>query len=119
MIEKVFHYTQVDRRSDDEKVERKIEKLVDDDNLALNHMILVQGTGVPVHVSNSNAYMIIVRGTMTIALDDEPANEHATGEILAIPFNTKMQVTNEHPDVLEFFVVKAPNPRDMPAVKQI
>ncbi len=115
MIEKVFHYTRLDTQAQ----ERKIERVIDDDNVALNHMILIQGTEVPVHVSNSNAYMIIVRGSMTLALEDEPANEHPAGEILAIPFNTKMRVTNERPEALEFFVVKAPNPREMPAVKQL
>jgi len=111
VIEKVYRYT-----VSNDKI---IEKIVDDEHVNVNHMVLIRDTGLPVHVSNSNVYMVIVGGAMTIGLDDEPANLHQAGEILAIPFNTKMEVTNQHDEVLEFFVVKSPNPKDMPPVKQI
>lgn len=105
MIKKVYQYQLVN--------EKMIEKIVDDENLILNHMVLTKGTGLPVHHANSNVYMIIIRGQMTIQLDDSDAIIHEKGEILNIPFNAKMNVTNNSDDVLEFFVVKAPNPRDM------
>ena len=111
MIETVYQVTMTN--------DKTIERIVDDEQVNINHMVLIQDTGLPVHVSNSNVYMVIVRGTMTIALDDEPANLHQAGEILAIPFNTKMEVANKHEEVLEFYVLKAPNPKDMPPVKQI
>ena len=76
-------------------------------------MLLPRDTGLPEHYSNSNVYMIIIRGTMTIKLNEEEANVHEKGAILNIPFNTKMNVNNYKDEVLEFFVVKAPNPRDM------
>lgn len=105
MIEKVYDYKIVN--------EKIIEKIVDDSNLVLNHMVLTKGTGLPEHYSNSNVYMIIVRGTMTIKLNDGEAGIYEKGNILNIPFNTKMNVDNKNDEVLEFFVVKAPNPRDM------
>jgi quercetin dioxygenase-like cupin family protein len=111
MIEKVYNVTVTN--------DKTVERIVDDEHVNINHMVLIKDTGLPVHVSNSNVYMVIVRGTMTIALDDEPANLHREGEILAIPFNTKMEVTNKHEAVLEFYVLKSPNPKDMPTVKKI
>ena len=105
MIEKKYDYCSVD--------EKLIERIVNDDNVAINHMVLTKDTGLPVHYSNSNVYMIIVRGRMSISLDDGPAAEYRKGNILNIPFKTKMNVTNKYDEVLEFFVVKAPNPRDM------
>lgn len=105
MIEKRYPFTLAE--------EKTIEKIVDDQNLAINHMILLKNTGLPEHYSNSNVYMIIVRGKMTIVLNDEEASIHEKGSILNIPFNVKMNVNNYHDDILEFFVVKAPNPRDM------
>ncbi|MDF2519650.1 MAG: hypothetical protein K0R84_278 [Clostridia bacterium] len=105
MIEKRYPFTLAE--------EKTIEKIVDDENLAINHMVLPKNTGLPEHYSNSNVYMIIVRGKMTIVLNDEEASIHEKGSILNIPFNVKMNVNNYHDDILEFFVVKAPNPRDM------
>lgn len=88
-----------------------IERLVDDDNVAINHMVLTKGTGLPEHYSNSNVYMIIVRGTMTIKLDENEPQKYTAGHIINIPYNIKMNVNNFEEEVLEFFVVKAPNPR--------
>lgn len=104
MIEKIYKYLLTN--------EKVIEKIVDDENIHLNHMVLVKGTGLPEHYSNSNVYMVIVRGTMTIKLNDEEANNYTIGDILNIPYNTKMNVNNFHENVLEFFVFKTPNPKN-------
>lgn len=104
MIEKVFKYSLED--------EKKIEKLVDDNNVMLNHMVLNKGEFLPKHYSNSNVYMIIVRGSMSIDLENQGINKHCKGEILNIPYNVHMDVRNEDDEVLEFFVVKAPNPKN-------
>jgi quercetin dioxygenase-like cupin family protein len=103
MIEKVYKYQKID--------EKVIERIVDDDNVALNHMVLTKNTGLPEHYSNSNVYMIIVRGTMTLKLNDQKPHKYSTGDIINIPYNTKMNVNNLDEEVLEFFVVKSPNPR--------
>jgi mannose-6-phosphate isomerase-like protein (cupin superfamily) len=105
MIETKYDYSNVDQKL--------IEKIISDNHLEINHMVLTKDTGLPVHYSNSNVYMIIVRGCMTISLDDGQSNEYQKGNILNIPFKTKMNVTNQYDEVLEFFVVKAPNPKDM------
>jgi quercetin dioxygenase-like cupin family protein len=105
MIEKKVPFISLD--------EKVIEKLVDDDNVVINHMLLPKDTGLPEHYSNSNVYMIIVRGAMTIQLNEENANIHEKGTILQIPYQTKMNVNNFNDEMLEFFVVKAPNPKDM------
>ncbi|EOD01108.1 cupin domain-containing protein [Caldisalinibacter kiritimatiensis] len=104
MIEKVYNYKNAD--------ERIIEKIVDDDNVALNHMVLTKDTGLPEHYSNSNVYMIIVRGTMTLQLDEQEPIKYSVGDIINIPYKTKMNVNNFDNATLEFFVIKAPNPRN-------
>jgi len=104
MLEKIYKYQKLN--------EKIIEKIVDDENLALNHMILTKGTGLPEHYSNSNVYMIIVMGTMTIKLDDQEPQKYKAGDIVNIPYNIKMNVNNFDEEVLEFFVVKAPNPKN-------
>ncbi|RKD28796.1 cupin domain-containing protein [Thermohalobacter berrensis] len=104
MIEKVYEFKNSETKM--------IEKIVNDENAAINHMILTKDTGLPEHYSNSNVYMIIIRGTMSIKLDDQDTKEYMAGKILNIPYNTKMNVKNLHDDILEFFVVKAPSPKN-------
>lgn len=103
MIEKIYKFTQAD--------EKTIEKVIDDEHINLVHMILNKGESLAKHYSNSNIYMIITRGIMSIKLDDQDFNVHTSGNILNIPYNTHMDVTNKDEEVLEFFVVKAPHPK--------
>lgn len=109
MLEKRYTYT----TAEEEPGERVIEKIVDDDNVVINHMLLLKSTGLPEHYSNSNVYMIIISGQMTIKLNDSEPKVYSKGSILNIPFNTRMNVNNYSEELLEFFVVKAPNPKDM------
>ena len=102
MIEKVYNFSTTDSKN--------IEKLIDDEPVLINHMVLPKGEGLPEHYSNSNVYMIIVRGTLTLKLDDQSSEDYLGGQIINIPYNTKMNIMNNHESVLEFFVVKAPNP---------
>ncbi len=96
-----------------------MEKIVDDGNVAINHIVVGPGGSVPVHVTNSHVHQIVVRGTLSLSLEDGPWRDHPQGSIVAVPFNQKMSITNRGETPLEFFVVKAPNPRSMPPVKNI
>lgn len=109
MLEKRYGFT----ASEEELDERVIEKIVDDENVVINHMVLPKGKGLPEHYSNSHVYMIVTGGQMTIKLNDNEPNVYSKGSILNIPFNIRMNVNNFSEELLEFFVVKAPNPKDM------
>jgi quercetin dioxygenase-like cupin family protein len=103
MIEKKFLFQQADNKL--------IERVVDDNNVNINHMILPKGDALPEHYSNSNVYMIVVGGNITLKLDDQEEHVYPSGSILNIPYKTKMNVFNQHDEILEFFVVKAPSPK--------
>jgi len=103
MIERVFPVTQSDKKT--------IEVVVDDDHAMINHIILAKGDAVPEHDSNSNVYLIVARGEMTIALGPQEAQVYPAGRILAVPYQTRMRISNAGEQALEFFVVKAPNPK--------
>lgn len=103
MLEKAYEFKGLN--------EKLIEKLIDDENLALNHMVFTKGTGLPEHYSNSNVYMVIIRGILTLKLEDQEPHKYVQGQIVKIPYNVKMNVNNFDEDVLEIFVIKAPNPR--------
>ena len=96
-----------------------MEKIVDDERVNINHIVVPPGEAVPTHASNSYVHQIIVRGTLSLSLEDQEFHHHEAGTIVAVPFNKKMVIQNQGEETLEFFVVKAPNPRDMPATKEV
>ncbi len=102
MIEKVYTLAPGDAKV--------IEKAVLDEHVNLMHFILPLGEGLPIHVSNANLYMIVVRGTLSITLGKNPTNVYEKGKVLNIPYGNLMNVRNEHPEVLELLVVKTPIP---------
>ena len=89
---------------------KTIEKVIFDDNINYIHMVFNQGEGLPEHMSNSNVYMTVLRGTLAIGLNEQTTCHYAKGSLLKIPINTKMNVNNLNKDVLELIVIKAPAP---------
>lgn len=73
-------------------------------------MVFNQGEGLPEHFSNSNVYMTVIRGRLSIGLDEQEVHQYDAGTLLKIPFRSKMNVRNLHEDTLELIVVKAPAP---------
>lgn len=102
MIEKIFKLSRGD--------EKVVEKVIFDENVHYLHMVFNQNEGLPEHFSNSNVYMTVVRGTLSIGLDDQEIHVYEAGTLLKIPFKTKMNVKNLHIDTLELIIVKAPAP---------
>lgn len=103
MVEKIFNLTLSD--------EKMVEKVIMDENLHYLHMVFGNGEGLPEHYSNSVVYMTVLRGTLTIQLNDQEPHTYEAGTLLKIPFETKMNVGNKHDEVLELIVVKAPAPK--------
>lgn len=103
MIEQVFHYSRGD--------EKAIEKLIFDENIHYIHLVFNKDQGLPEHYSNSNVYMTVLRGILSISLGDQLLHEYPAGTVLKIPFETKMNVNNLHDEVLELIIVKAPAPK--------
>ena len=55
--------------------------------------------------------MTVVRGTLSIGLNDQDIHEYSNGALLKIPVSTKMNVKNLNDTTLELIVVKAPAPK--------
>ncbi|MDD4690433.1 MAG: cupin domain-containing protein [Eubacteriales bacterium] len=103
MVEKVFNLS-----TGNDKI---IEKVIMDENLHYMHMVFNKDEGPPEHFSNSNVYMTVVRGTLSIALDDQEIHEYSAGSLIKIPFQTKMNIKNLSTETLELIIVKAPAPK--------
>ena len=102
MVEQIFKLS----RGDD----KAVEKVIFDENVHYLNMVFNKEEGLPEHFSNSNVYMTVIRGRLSIGLDDQEVHEYEAGTLLKIPFKTKMNVKNMHPETLELIVVKAPAP---------
>jgi quercetin dioxygenase-like cupin family protein len=105
MIEKLYQFTKTDGKT--------IERIVEEDNVGINHMVLRKDEALPEHFANSHVYMVVVRGAVTLRLDDQEPHAYPAGSIVNIPHKTKMNVSNGDEGILEFFVVKAPSPKHM------
>ena len=91
--------------------EKAIERVLSDENINYLHMVFNKDEGLPQHFSNSNVYMTVIRGKLSIGLDDQEIHEYEAGTLLKIPFQTKMNVKNLHAGTLELIIVKAPAPK--------
>lgn len=106
MIEQVHQYSTTDKMA--------VEKLIMDENVNYIHMVFNKGEGLPEHYSNSNVYMNVIRGQLSLTLDDQDVHVYKKGTLLQIPYNVKMNVRNEGDQTLELIVVKAPAPHKYP-----
>lgn len=111
MVEKQYNFNKSDIKL--------IERVVDDENININHMILPKGDRLPEHFSNSNVYMIVVQGTISLQLGEQETVNYPYGSIINIPYNTKMNVFNQYEEILEFFVVKSPCPKNYNKYEQV
>jgi quercetin dioxygenase-like cupin family protein len=102
MIEKPYSFT-----TGDEKV---IERLVDEDVAMINHVILPKGERLPEHYSDSNVFLTVIRGTLSMQLGEQKPHCYSNC-VVQVPFHTKMNIINGGDEVVEFFIVKAPHPR--------
>ncbi len=103
MVEQVYKLTLGNTKT--------VEKVIFDENVNYLHMIFNQDEGLPEHYSNSTVYMTVLRGKLSIQLDEQENHEYKAGTVLKIPVQTKMDVRNLHQDTLELVVVKAPAPK--------
>jgi quercetin dioxygenase-like cupin family protein len=103
MVEQVFKMASGDKKA--------VEKIIFDENVHYLHMVFNENEGLPEHYSNSTVYMTVLRGMLSIQLDEQDNHEYEAGTVLKIPFKTKMNVRNLHSDALELIVVKAPAPK--------
>ena len=100
MVEQIFKLSVGD--------ENAVEKVIFDENIHYLHMVFNKDEGLPEHFSNSNVYMTVIRGKLSIGLNEQEVHEYEARTLLKIPFQTKMNVKNLHNETLELIVVKAP-----------
>ena len=106
MIEKSYNLSKGDGKI--------VEKVIQDDNLDYIHMIFNKDEDLPIHYSNSNVYMTVLQGYLTITLDNQDVRIYSAGTLLKIPYKTKMHVRNKNEEKLELLVIKVPSAKNYP-----
>ena len=104
MVEQIFKLSRDDKKA--------VEKVIFDENVHYLHMVFNKNEGLPEHLSNSNVYMTVIRGKLSIELDNQEVHVYEASTLLVIPINTKMNVKNLHLETLELIIVKAPAPKN-------
>ncbi len=102
MVEQIYKLSKGDKKA--------VKKVIFDENVHYLHMVFNKEEGLPEHFSNSNVYMTVIRGILSIGLADQQIKTYEKGTLLKIPKDTLMNVGNKHDEVLEIIIVKAPAP---------
>lgn len=103
MIESIYNYTQTESTL--------VEKIIMDENIHYIHMVFEKGKGLPEHNANSNVYMTVLKGRLSLTLNEQETHVYGAGKIVVIPNGTKMNVQNQDSDLLELIVIKGPAPK--------
>lgn len=88
------------------KEEKSIRKLVMNKNGQYIHMTFLKGDRLPLHQSNAELFMTVIRGTLSLGLNDQAIQSYPKRTMINIPYDTKMNVQNTHDETLELLVIK-------------
>ena len=100
MIEKVYQMTDT----------QTVEKVIAEEPLQLMHMRLQPGEALPPHRANAALTMVVLAGTLSLQLGDQPVHSYPERTVLQIPYLSEMDVRNQQQYLLELLVIKTPPP---------
>lgn len=106
MVEKLYPYSVTD--------EKTVEIFLNDDHCTIGHVILKPGDALPEHSTDSNVYLLIVRGELTLSLKQTETKIFGQGAVVNVPFGTMLGMSNSSDGVMELFAFKSPNPKNYP-----
>jgi rubrerythrin len=93
--------------------EKFFETLVDREQVMINHAVVPVGGGFDAHHTDSNVYIQVLRGKITLTFADGRIAGFTGGQVIEIPYQTLMKIDNLETVPLEILVIKAPNPKTM------
>lgn len=98
MIEKLFKFTLTDKDL--------FENVLSEKGFVLNHVIVEEGKVFPKHKTDAEVYIIIVKGQLSIDIDNQGEKRYEAGNVVYIPFGIETVLGNKNPETVEVFVVK-------------
>lgn len=79
-------------------------------DLVIAHVVLEPGEAIPSHPTDAEAFVTVVRGTLSLTVEGLAETQHPRGTLLVLPRGSAMAPRNLGGEALEFFVVKTPHP---------
>lgn len=89
--------------------EKLIEKLIKHEGVEINHMVLPGGETIPGHETANDIFFIILRGEISVQLNNEKWRKYRSGQIVELPKGIRMELKNEGTETYEMFIVRVPN----------
>lgn len=80
------------------------------EDLQVMRIRLDAGQALPTHNSNAHVLLVPQQGRLKLVTPVEEASI-GVGEALAVPYDTRMDVSNDSEQQLTFFVFKTPHPK--------
>lgn len=102
MLEKLYPYSVTD--------EKTVEIFLNDENCSMGHVILKAEDEIQEHSTDSNVYLLIIRGELTVTLNKMETKTFGRGAVVNVPYGTLMGMKNSSVNVMELFAFKSPNP---------
>ena len=104
MVEKLYPYSVTD--------ENIVEIFLNDENCTMGHVVLKPGEELTEHLTDSNVYLLVVRGELTVSLDQAKSKTFGRGAVVNLPFGILLGMKNSSENVMELFAFKSPNPKN-------
>ena len=95
---KVFPYTQTQ--------EAIFENVFKSEKVLVNHVIIVPGQVFPKHPTDAEVYAIIVKGILSVVLEEGESVNYSEGRAVYIPKGVLSELGNRTDEIVELFVVK-------------
>ncbi len=97
-MEKVYQYTITDQEI--------FENVFKDEKLLMNHVVVPPGKVFPQHPTDAIVYALIIRGELSVAIENNALKTFKTGQLVNIPKGVSTELGNRGDEPVELFVVK-------------
>lgn len=97
-MEKVYSYTITNQEI--------FENIFKEEKLLMNHAVVPAGKVFPKHPTDATVYALIVRGELSLTIEDHAPKTFRAGQLVNIPKGADSELGNRGDEPLELFVVK-------------
>ncbi len=94
----IYFYTLTDQET--------LENVFDRGDCLMNHVIMPPGKVFPKHPTDAHVYITVLRGELTIVLEDEAPIQLKRGQVGNVPKGVMSSLSNVTDDVVELIVLK-------------
>ncbi len=82
------------------------ENIFDKGDFLMNHVVMPVGKVFPKHPTDSNVYIIVLRGELTVLLEEDAAIILRKGQVGNVPQGVESSLSNMSDEVIELIVMK-------------